>query len=210
VTPRIRAPFVGCAATAAFRASSTAWATIRRPSRLAGSGAVIELQSGSATTAAVLKDAQRHPVRGEVMHVDLLRVDLNKPIQTLVVLHLVGGEDSPGVRDGGVLEHAREVTVEALPNDIPEALEYDVSAMNVNDSATVADLSAPAGVTIIDDPETVVVTLNPPRLEVETDEVETETALVGEGAAEADASGDGASDEDAAADAADGSESGDE
>ena len=68
----------------------------------------------------MLKDAQRHPVRGEVMHVDLLRVDLNKPIQAPVPLHLVGGEDAPGVKEGGVLEHVtREVNVEALPGRHP-------------------------------------------------------------------------------------------
>jgi large subunit ribosomal protein L25 len=155
-------------------------------SALAAAGAVIELADGSTTTAAVLKDAQRHPVRGDVLHVDLLRVDLDKPIQAPVALHLVGAEASPGVRDGGVLEHvAREVTVEALPDDIPEALDYDVSAMAVNDTATLASLVAPAGVTIVDDPETVVATLSPPRLAAELEELETETAVVGEGEAEA-------------------------
>src|SRR5262245_5238432 len=67
---------------------------------LHGAGAVIELDDGSTTTAAVLKDAQRHPVRGEVMHVDMLRVDLNKPIQAPVPVHLVGGDGAPGVREG--------------------------------------------------------------------------------------------------------------
>src|SRR6476619_1123654 len=90
-----------------------------------GSGAVIELHEsdGGSATAAVLKDAQRHPVRGEVMHIDLLRVDLDKPIHAPVPLHLVGVDDAPGHREGGVLEQVtREVTVEALPNEIPEFL----------------------------------------------------------------------------------------
>jgi large subunit ribosomal protein L25 len=151
---------------------------------LHAAGAVLELSGdGESSTAAVLKDAQRHPVRGEVLHIDLLRVDLNKPIHAPVAIHLVGGEDAPGVKEGGVLEHVtREVTVEALPADIPEALDFDVSAMNINDTATLAALTAPAGVTILDDPETTVATLSPPRIEEEPEEeLETETELVGEG-----------------------------
>ncbi len=150
---------------------------------LHGAGAVLEISGdGNGTTAAVLKDAQRHPVRGEVMHVDLLRVDLNQPIHTTVALHLVGGESSPGVRDGGVLEQvARELNVEALPNEIPDVIEFDVSAMEINDTASVGQVTAPAGVALIDDPESVIVSLSPPRLEVEpTDEIETETGVVGE------------------------------
>ena len=153
---------------------------------LAGAGAVLELTGdGSGTTAAVLKDSQRHPVRGDVMHVDLLRVDLNKPIHAPVAVHLVGGEDAPGVKEGGVLEHVtREVTVEALPSEIPEGLDFDVSTMEINDTATLEQLTAPAGVTILDDPETTLATLSPPRVEEEPEEVETETGVVGEGEGE--------------------------
>jgi large subunit ribosomal protein L25 len=154
---------------------------------LHASGAVLELSGdGESATAAVLKDAQRHPVRGEVLHVDLLRVDLNKPIHAPVPVHLVGNEDAPGVKEGGVLEQVtREVTVEALPNDIPEGLEFDVSAMQINDTATLAELTAPPNVTILDDPETVLANLSPPRVEEEPEEeVETETGVVGEGEGE--------------------------
>lgn len=154
---------------------------------LQATGAVVELSGdGSGTTAAVLKEAQRHPVRGDVLHVDFLRVDLDKPIHAAVALHLVGTEDAPGAREGGTIEHVmREVNVEALPNDIPEALELDVSEMQINDTATLAQLTAPAGVTILDDPEAVVATLSPPRVEEEpAEEVETEVGVVGEGAGE--------------------------
>jgi large subunit ribosomal protein L25 len=150
---------------------------------LHGKGAVLELSGdGDSKTAAVLKDAQRHPVRGDVLHIDLLRVDLNQPIQAPVALHLVGAEDSPGIRDGGVLEHVtREITVEALPSEIPDALDFDVSNMEINDTCTLEQLTAPQGITIIDDPETVVATLSPPRLELEPEtDIETETGVVGE------------------------------
>ncbi len=160
---------------------------------LHGSGAVIELHDadGGNATAAVLKDAQRHPVRGEVMHIDLLRVDLNKPIQSPVPLHLVGADDAPGHREGGVLEQVtREVTVEALPNEIPEFLELDISAMEINDTYTLERVVAPQGVTVVDDGETVVANLSPPRVDSDDDELETETTVVGEQPAEAAASAD--------------------
>ena len=171
---------------------------------LHGAGAVLELTGdGTGTTAAVLKDAQRHPVRGELMHVDLLRVDLNQPIHASVALHLTGAEDAPGVRDGGVLEHVtRELNVEALPNELPDAIEFDVSAMEINDTATLEQLTPPAGVTLLDDPETVVASLSPPRLEVETeDEIETEVGVVGEGAGEDEGSEDDAGADEVPADA---------
>src|SRR3954469_13807351 len=162
---------------------------------LAGHGAVLDVAIDGTSTSAVLKDSQLHPVRGDVMHVDLLRVDMNKPIQSLVAVQLVGGEDAPGVKEGGVLEHVtREINVEALPAEIPEFIEFDVSAMNINDTATLAQMTAPAGVTLLDDPETTIASLSPPRVEVEEDtDLETETGLVGEGAGEAEGSDEDAS-----------------
>jgi large subunit ribosomal protein L25 len=172
---------------------------------LAGAGAVLDVEFGDSKTSAILKDSYRHPVRGEVMHIDLLRVDLNKPIHAQVVLHLVGAEDAPGVKEGGVLEQVtRELNIEALPNEIPDAIDFDVSAMEINDTATLAEVTAPAGVTLLDDPETVIVTLSPPRLEVEPeDEIETETGVVGEGAGEGEGSADDAGAGEVPADAGD-------
>jgi large subunit ribosomal protein L25 len=87
------------------------------------------------------------------------------------------------VKEGGVLEHiTREVTVEALPNDIPDAIEHDVSEMQINDTVTLEAVRAPAKVTILGDAESVVATLTPPRLQVEEEpEIEEETEVVGEG-----------------------------
>ena len=176
---------------------------------LAARGAVVELHLGSDATPAVLQDAQRHPVRGHTMHVDFLRVNLNVAIHAVVTLELLGGEDAPGTKEGGVLEHVtREINIEALPNDIPERLELDVSAMDVNDTLFLSAVTAPPGVTILDDPEeTVVATLTPPKLQAELEALdeeaalEQETAVVGEGeapaeeAAEGDSGGDDAADE---------------
>ena len=145
------------------------------------------LRTPPSTTPAVLKDAQHHPVRGETLHVDLLRVRLDRPIQAPVALELTGGEEAPGVKAGGVLEHVtREVNIEALPTAIPDLIEVDVSAMEINDTLTLAAVSPPAGVTLLDDlEETVVATLTPPRLEIEEpEEIEQETEVVGEEAVE--------------------------
>src|SRR4051794_39813679 len=70
---------------------------------LAHSGAILDISVDGGTSAPVLvKDLQRHPVRGDIMHVDFLRVNMNETIQTTVVLELVGADDAPGVSEGGV------------------------------------------------------------------------------------------------------------
>jgi large subunit ribosomal protein L25 len=155
--------------------------TLRRV--LAHAGQIVDLDLEGSTVPVLLKDTQRHPVTGEPVHVDLLRVRMDVAIQTTVVVELEGVDDAPGVKEGGVMEQVnREITVEALPGDIPDNLTLDVSGMNVNDTLTLADLTPPAGVTLIDDPETVLATCTPPRLEIEPEEeIEEETELVGEG-----------------------------
>jgi len=118
-----------------------------------------------------------------MMHIDLLRVRLDQAIGATVVLDLVGGEDAPGVKEGGVLEQVtRELNIEALPGDIPDAIHYDVSAVQIGDTITLESITAPRGVTLTDDPETVVATVTPPKLQLEPDEeIEEETELVAEG-----------------------------
>jgi large subunit ribosomal protein L25 len=155
---------------------------------LAHAGAVIDLSfDGSGGTPVVLKELVRHPVTGETIHVDLLRVRLDQAIHTTVVVELTGTENSPGIKEGGVLEQVtREVTIEALPTDIPDAIQYDVSEAVIGDTVTLAALTMPSGVKLLDDPETVLTTLTPPRLQVEEEpEIEEETELVGEGEAPA-------------------------
>jgi large subunit ribosomal protein L25 len=152
---------------------------------LAARGAVLEVLDEGNAIPAILKSAQYHPVRGETMHVDLLRVNLSVAIAAVVPLELVGAEDAPGAKEGGVLEQiTRELNIEALPTEIPESITYDVSGMEINDTITLSQVTVPAGITLLDDPEeTVVATLTPPRLETETDELEEETERVGEAAA---------------------------
>ncbi|HEY1238364.1 MAG TPA: 50S ribosomal protein L25, partial [Solirubrobacterales bacterium] len=83
----------------------------------------------------VIKEQQHHPVRGDVLHLDFLEVRLDEEIQAEVPIELEGADQAPGVREGGVLEHVgREITVEALPTEIPERITVDVSDMDINDT----------------------------------------------------------------------------
>src|SRR2546421_2521421 len=151
---------------------------------LASSGAVLDLSvDGEAATPVVLKEAQRDPVRGQTIHVDLLRVRLDEAIHATVPLELTGVEDAPGVKEGGVLEQiTRELNVEALPTAIPESVVHHIGERQIGDTIGLAAVQMPEGVTLLDDvEEAVVATLSPPRLQVEEEaEVEAETELVGE------------------------------
>lgn len=150
---------------------------------LAAAGAVIEVSvDGAKAAPVVLKDAQRDVVRGDTLHLDLLRVRLDQAIHAVVPLELLGTEDAPGAREGGVLEQpTRELNIEALPTSIPESIQHDVSEMQINDTVTLEAVTVPEGVTLLDDLETVVATLTPPRLQAELEEIEAETEVVGEG-----------------------------
>ena len=155
---------------------------------LARAGAIIEVAvDGAAPKPVLVKDVQRHPVRGNTLHVDFQRVDMNVAIQTVVTLELVGADHAPGVVEGGVLSQGViELQIEALPGDIPDTIVYDVSALEMNGTATLSQLTPPAGVTLLDDPdETVLATITPPTQEPVEEEIETETAVVGEGEGEA-------------------------
>jgi large subunit ribosomal protein L25 len=122
-----------------------------------GRTSVIDLRIGGAKARSVIfKEWQLHPVRGDILHVDFQEVDLTEAYEQSVAIVLEG--TPAGVREGGgVLDQSlREVTVSALPDALPDQVAHDVSAMEVGDSITVADLVAPEGSTIVSDPELVV------------------------------------------------------
>jgi large subunit ribosomal protein L25 len=100
---------------------------------LAHAGQVIEVQiDGGAATNVLIKDVQRHPVRGDAVHVDLLRVRMDQVIHATVALELTGADEAPGVVEGGVFnQELRELRIEALPGDIPDSITYDVSGMEM-------------------------------------------------------------------------------
>jgi large subunit ribosomal protein L25 len=151
---------------------------------LAHSGAILDISiDGGKPSPVLVKDVQRHPVRGDIMHVDLLRVNMNEAIHTTVVIELIGVDEAPGVVEGGVLsQETRELNIEALPGDIPDVIQHDVSSLEMNGTLLLSAITPPTGVTLLDDPEeTVVASITPPTLEPVEDEIETETELVGEG-----------------------------
>jgi large subunit ribosomal protein L25 len=119
---------------------------------------------------AVLKDYQLDPVRPRLLHVDLHEVRLDQVIQAQVAVEPFG--ESPGVKEGGVLTLVvREVNVEALPMEVPDRFEVDIAGLAIGDSLRISDIRPPEGVTILDDPEAVVLNVTPPT-KIEEPEVE--------------------------------------
>ena len=158
-----------------------------RAALVAGS-AVIDLKvAGASARPVIVKDQQTHPVRGEVMHLDLLEVNLREKIATSVRVELVGAEDAPGAQEGGIVsQETNELNIEALPTDIPEAITVDVSHLEAAATMHLSEVTPPEGVTFLDDPEeTIIATVTVPTEEPEEPEVEEETELVGEEGAEA-------------------------
>lgn len=134
-------------------------------SGLASRGAhLIKLRSDDATLdqgLALVQDIQGHPVSGVPIHVDFLRVDVNKPVTTSIALSFVG--KPKGLVEGGILQPARrEIDVRALPGNLPETIEVDVSPLAIHDSIHVADLVLPEGVeAVYQDNFTIVSVLSP-------------------------------------------------
>jgi large subunit ribosomal protein L25 len=151
-------------------------------------GALIDVQfDGSAPIPVVIKEQQRDPVRGALVHLDLLEVKLDEEIQAEVPIELLGTDDAPGVKEGGVLEHVtHQITISALPTAIPESIPADVSGMSIGDTLQLSAVSAPEGVEFAlgegaSADEVTIATLSPPRVEEEPEpELEEETELVGE------------------------------
>ena len=161
----------------------------------AGSNVLLELQVGRTRHLALAKEIQRHPVRGTFTHVDFLLVRRGEKVTVAVPVHLVG--ESPGAREGGVIDQdLYQLSVEAEVTAVPDAIEADVSGLGIGDVLRVGDLKAPAGATVLDDPDASVVSVVPPTVEPVVEEAEEEAAEGAEGepaaeAGEAPAEGEG-------------------
>jgi len=152
-----------------------------------GLNAVLDVVvEGGAAHSSVLKEYQQHPVKGHITHVDLQEVRLDQPIHATVPLHLHG--EPAGALDGGVLSQVtNELNVEALPMEVPEHLEADVSALQIGESLRLSSLEVPEGVKLLDDlEETVLATVSAPIREEEA-EPEEGAAAEGEQVAEGEA-----------------------
>jgi large subunit ribosomal protein L25 len=153
-----------------------------------GANTLITLKVDGSDQLTLARHIQRDPVRSVVVHVDFVRVRADVEIAAEVPVHLVG--DAEGVRDGGILEQALfTVSVLAKPGDLPPAIEVEVTALGVGDQIRVEDLTAPAGVTLTQEPDTLVAMVATPAAEepevVEGEEELEEGEAPAEGEAEA-------------------------
>jgi large subunit ribosomal protein L25 len=133
---------------------------------------LLKLRIGGSEQQVVLKDLQRHPVTGLAYHVDFQRVQADKLLRMHVPLHFKGETVAPGVKTGGgiVEHHLNQVEVECLPQDLPEFIEVDLSAMQLNESVHLSELKLPEGVTLVElkhDNDQSVVSIHLPRAAVE-------------------------------------------
>lgn len=151
----------------------------------AGLNVLINLEiDGEEGVPTLVKAIDRHPFRNQIRHVDFIRVSLTEKVRAEVSLHFVG---TPiGVREGGILSPIRNsIEIEAFPAEIPPAIEVDVSGLAVNDDLRVSDLPAMEGVTVMEAPDEMIVTVAVPAAEVEVPvEVEVVEGEEGEAPAE--------------------------
>lgn len=143
----------------------------------AGLNALIDLKVDGAEHLTVAREIQRHPLRDEILHLDFVKISLTDRIEAEVAIDFTG---TPlGVsEDGGIFETVRAtVTVEALPTEIPAAVEVEIGQLRIGDSLSLADLPDLEGVGYVDDPETTIATVVAPRIEVEPEVPEEELEL---------------------------------
>lgn len=145
----------------------------------AGTNALINLEVGSDKYLTVARELQRHPVRGEIVHLDFINISLDEKINAEVGIEYLG--EPKGVEEGGVVETIRtSVMVSALPMEIPSHVQVDISALEVNDTLTAAQLPRIEGVEYLEDEDAPLVTVVIPRL-FEEPVLEEEVALDEEG-----------------------------
>src|SRR5918995_7249936 len=154
----------------------------RTPKRLdrMADNADITLKLDGEEHLALARQIQRHPTRGDLLHVDFVRVRRDVAVAAEVSVHLVG--EPEGVRDGGVLEQlVFTLSIEAKPEDIPPGVEADVSAMNIGDQLRIADLPLPSGVAVQQEADELVVQVVMPRVTEEPAAEAEEAAPAAEG-----------------------------
>jgi large subunit ribosomal protein L25 len=142
----------------------------------AGMNVLVEMRVDGERFLAMPREVQRDHVKGRFLHVDFLRIARDEKVTVEVPIHLVG--ESRGVKEGGVVEHHLwSVSVESLPQDVPAAIEADITGVGIGESLKVADLRPPKGCTILAPPEEVVVSVVPPQvLRVEEEAAPAEAA----------------------------------
>jgi large subunit ribosomal protein L25 len=169
-----------------------------------GANTLITVKVNGEEHLTLARQIQRHPTRGDVLHVDFIRVRRDVAVAAEIPIHLVG--EPEGVRDGGVLEQlVFTLSIEAKPEDIPPSVEVDVSALNIFDQLRIEDLRLSAGVAVQHEPDELVVQIVMPRVVEEPEPEEAEEGEEVEGEVPEGEEGEGAP----AAEAGEGGESGD-
>ncbi len=141
---------------------------------------LIDLKTAEGEQRVLIREVQFHPFKPEVLHVDFLAVRKGEKIRLDVPVRLLGS--SVGVKEGGILEHHKhDVAVRCAPAAIPEALEFDISALDIGETVSVGDLTAPEGVELLDDPSTAICSVVPPTVHVVEEEAELAAAELEEG-----------------------------
>lgn len=139
-----------------------------RTMREVGRNGVFPLNLNGKQVNVILTDYQSDPIKREIVHADLLAVDMSKEIQADVRITLIG--EAEGVKDGGVMQQSlHEVTVTATPSNIPQAIEVDVTQLQVGETITVGDITSEQGYTINTEAEQTIVSILPPKVEEEID-----------------------------------------
>ncbi len=147
----------------------------------------LSIEGESEPVNTIIKEVQKSPVKGTILHVDFLAIRMDEAIEASVALDLVGA--SVGVKAGGILmQNATTVLVSALPTDLPDSIAVDISELDIGDTLHVSDIVAPEGVEIVDDPEHIVCSVTTPTEEPVEEEIEVEEGeeieVVGEEAEE--------------------------
>ncbi|TWU15908.1 50S ribosomal protein L25 [Allorhodopirellula heiligendammensis] len=142
--------------------------------------------TGDVNETALVSDMQWDPLGIEVLHLDLIRVNLQEKVEVTVAIETHG--EAAGTREGGIfLENLREVDVRCSAGSIPESLVLDVNDLHLGDQATAADLQLPEGVELVTDPETVIAHVEAPRSEAaveEEDAIGSEPEVISKGGGE--------------------------
>ncbi len=147
----------------------------------AGANVILNLSIGKKDTVTALpREIQRHPYKDQIVHVDLIQIDLTQTVEADVSLEFTG--IPIGVKDeGGVIQTINNtITIVALPASIPSSLEIDISELNVGDNVVATEVDLPEGVSLATEgDDSILVTVNIPRAVVEEEEV-LEAGLEGE------------------------------
>jgi large subunit ribosomal protein L25 len=134
-----------------------------------GANTLITLEVDGESVLTLARQIHRHPTRGELVHVDFIRIRRDVAVSAEIPVHLLG--EATGVRDGGLLEQLMfQLTVEAMPGNIPNVIEIDVSALGIGDQLRVEDMQLPTGVATEVEGDTVVAQVAAPRVATEEGE----------------------------------------